>query len=109
MLDRPKSALSMPSRRIATGLGGALVALAAIVAWAAVRLEDQPASQSIDPQHAGVATAGAFAACFCSVALWRLWKASRGQGWVGAYVWLALATVALFVVVLVALASRLGG
>lgn len=99
----------MPSRRLAIGLGGALVALAAIVAWAAARLENQPASQSIDPQHAGVATAGAFAVCFCIVALWKLRKASRGRGWMGASVWLALATIALVVVVLVALASRLGG
>jgi peptidoglycan biosynthesis protein MviN/MurJ (putative lipid II flippase) len=83
--------------------------LAALVAWAAASLEDQPPSQSIDPQHAGVATAGAFAACFCIVALWRLRKASRGRGWLGASVWLAVAIIALFVVVLVAFASRLGG
>jgi hypothetical protein len=97
------------SHRISIGLGGTLIALAAFVAWAAARLEDQPASQSIDPHHAGVATAGAFAACFCIVALWRLRKASQGRGWSGASVWFALAIIALFVVVLVAFASRLGG
>jgi uncharacterized membrane protein len=83
--------------------------LAAFVGWSAARLEAQPASQSIDPQHVGVAIAGAFAAYFCIVALWRLRKASRGRGWLGASVWFALAIIALFVVVLVALASRLGG
>jgi hypothetical protein len=99
----------MASRRIAFALGATLIALAAFVAWAAAHLEDQPASQSIDPQHTGVATAGGFAACFCIVALWTLRKASRGRGWLAASIWLALATIALFVVVLVAVASRLGG
>jgi hypothetical protein len=87
-----------------------LMALAALVAWAAARLEDQPASQSIDPQHGGVAIAGAFAACFCVVAVWRLREVSRGRrGWLGASVWLAFAVLALFLVDFVAVASRLGG
>jgi hypothetical protein len=98
------------SRRIAIGLGGTLIALAAFVAWAAARLEDQPASQSIDPHHSGVITAGAFAAAFCIYALWQLREVSRGRGgWLGASGWFAVALIALFVVLFVAVASRLGG
>jgi hypothetical protein len=81
-----------------------------LVGWAAARLEDQPANQSIDPSHSGVVTAGIFAAGFCIYALWSLRGVSRGRrGWVGASVWFALALIALFGVVLVAFASRLGG
>ncbi len=87
-----------------------LVALAGFVSWSAARLEDQPPGQSIDPDHIGVALAGAFAAYFCVVALWRLRDVSRGHDeWVGVSVWIALAVAALFVVDLVAVASRLGG
>ena len=100
----------MTSRRIAIGLGGALIALAAFVSWAAARLEDQPASQSIDPNHHGVLIAGAFAAGFCVYALWHLREASRGRGgWLAASTWFAVALIALFVVLFVAVASRLGG
>ena len=100
----------MTSRRIAIGLGGTLIALAAFVVWAAARLEDQPASQSIDPSHKGVITAGVFAAGFCIYALWHLREVSRGRGgWPGASVSFALALIALFVVLFVAVASRLGG
>ena len=100
----------MTSRRIAIGLAGTLIALTAFVAWAAAHLEDQPASQSIDPSHKGVATAGAFAAGFCAFALWNLREISRGRrGWLAASGWCALALIALFVVLFVAVASRLGG
>jgi hypothetical protein len=86
------------------------MALAAFVAWAAAWLEDQPASQSTDPHHRGVLTAGAFAAGFCIYALWRLREASRGRGgWLAASGWFAVALIALFVVLFVAFASRLGG
>ena len=98
------------SRRIAFGLGCTLVALAAFVAWAAAWLEDQPVSQSIDSHHHGVVTAGAFAAGFCIYALWELREVSRGrQGWLAASGWFVAALIALFVVLIVAVASRLGG
>jgi hypothetical protein len=59
---------------------------------------------------AQAAIAGAFAACFCVVAVWRLREVSRGRrGWLGASVWLAFAVLALFLVDFVAVASRLGG
>ena len=103
-------ALTVTSRRIAIGLGGVLIALAALVGWAAVWLEDQPANLSTDPNHYGVVTAGAFAAGFCVYALWQLREALRGQGgWLAASAWFAIALIALFVVLFVAFASRLGG
>jgi hypothetical protein len=55
-------ALTVTSRRIAIGLGGILIALAAFVGCAAAWLEDQPANQSTDPNHHHVVTAGVFAA-----------------------------------------------
>jgi hypothetical protein len=103
-------ALTVTSRRIAIGLGGVLIALAAFVGWAAATLEDQPANQSIDPNHHGVVTAGVFAAGFCVYALWQLREAARTRrGWLAASAWFAIALIALFVVLLVAVASRLGG
>ena len=52
-------------RRIAIGLRAALIVLAVFVGWAAAWLEDQPASQSTNPSHSGVITAGVFGAGFC--------------------------------------------
>jgi len=73
-------------------------------------IEDQPANQSIDPNHHGVVTAGAFAAGFGTYALWHLREASRRrEGWLAASAWFAIALIALFVVLFVAVASRLGG
>jgi amino acid permease len=110
--DRPTRPELAPvrSRRIAIGLGATLLALAALVAWAAARLEDQPPAQSIDPHHVGVAVAGAVAAGSCIVALWQLRQATRGRsGSLVAWVSIALAVAALVIVVAVAFASRLGG
>jgi hypothetical protein len=108
--ERPECALRVTGRRIAIGLAGTLIALAAFVAWAAAWLEDQPPSQSTDPSHVGVALAGAFAAGFCINALWHLREASRGRaGWLAASGWFAVALIALSVVPFIAFASRLGG
>lgn len=100
----------MTRRRIAIGLGTGLMALAALVGWAAAWLEDLPPSQTIDPHHSGVAIAGGIAALFCIYALWHLSDVARGRaGWVGAGFGLALALLALLAVDAVAFASRLGG
>ena len=100
----------MRSRQIAVGLGATLLALAAFAAWAAVRLEDQPSGQSLDPHHVGAVIAGAVAAGCCVIALWQLGEVSRGRSaWHVASVWVAFAAAGLVAVVAVAFASRLGG
>jgi hypothetical protein len=66
--------------------------------------------QSLDPHRRGFATAGGLAAALCVVALWRLRALARSRtGWGDAGLWFALAILALFALVVVAFASRLGG
>jgi hypothetical protein len=88
-----------------------LLALAALAGTIAAWLEDLPQSQSLEPDHSGVGTAGLFTAVSCLVALWRLGDVARGRGrWLAASYWFALALVGLLVTDAVALASRrLGG
>jgi len=91
-------------------LGGALTLLllggAGLAAWGAVVLDDP----GLDPHHSAVGTAGIFAAGFCLVALFKLERAMRGaRSWMNASIWFIIASLSLFVLDLIALATRLGG
>jgi hypothetical protein len=99
------------NRRLAIALAATLVGLAA-VAYALAALLDFTLGpgQSLDPHRRGFATAGVFAAALCIVGLWRLREVARDRtGWGDAGLSFAFAVVALFVLLVVAFASRLGG
>jgi predicted Co/Zn/Cd cation transporter (cation efflux family) len=98
-------------RRLAIALAVTLVGLAAL-AYALAALLDFTLSggQSLDPHRRGFATAGALAGVLCVVALWRLRTVARGRtGWGDAGLSFAFAVLALFALLVVAFASRLGG
>lgn len=99
------------TRRLAIALAVTLVALA-VLAYALAALLDftLSGSQSTDPHRRGFAAAGAFAAALCINALWQLRKVARGRtGWGQAGLSVGFASLALFVLLFVAFASRLGG
>ena len=98
-------------RRLAVTLALTLLALAAAAyALAAIFDFTLAPQQSLDPHRHGFAIAGGIAAAFCVVAMWRLRTLASGRtGRSGAVSWFAVAVVALFVLVVVAFASRLGG
>jgi hypothetical protein len=99
------------NRRLAIALAVTLVGLAAL-AYALAALLDftLSPSQSTDPHRRGFAAAGAFAAALCINALWRLREVARGRtGWGIAGLSFGYAIFALFVLLFVAWASRLGG
>ena len=99
------------ARRTAFVLALSLVVLAAcagvVAAWLEFTLSP---SESLDSSRAGFDTAAAFAAAFCLGALRQLTVAGRGRtGILGATACFGLAVLALFALVAVAFASRLGG
>jgi len=99
------------TRRLAITLAVTLVGVAAL-AYAVAALLDftLDPGQSLDPHRHGFAMAGSLAAAFCILALWRLREVARSRtGWGDAGLSFAVALVALFVLVVVAFASRLGG
>jgi hypothetical protein len=82
-----------------------LASWAAAATWIAVVLDDD-----LDPHHAGIITAGVFAAGFCFWAFTSLASAANRQGsWLKAGFSLAIAVLALIVLDTIAFASRLGG
>ncbi len=84
----------------------------AVLAYALAALLDftLSGSQSTDPHREGFAAAGALAAALCINALWRLREVARGRtGWGDAGLSFGFAILALFVLLFVAFASRLGG
>jgi hypothetical protein len=86
------------------------VVLLAALAYAVAAFADftLSGSQSLDPHRRGYAVVGVFAAVSCTYALWRPREVARGRtGWGDAG--LGLAIFALFVLLAVAFASRLGG
>jgi hypothetical protein len=106
----PRSAMPQ-RRRLAFALAVTLVGFAAL-AYALAALFDFTLSggQSLDPHRGGFATAGGIAGGLCIVALWRLREVARGRtGWGNGGLSFAVAVIALFVLLVVAFASRLGG
>ena len=101
----------MRARRLAIGLAVTLVCLAALAYTLAALIDfSLSGSQSLDPSRHGYAVAGALAAVLCVVALWRLREVARGRAeWGDAGVAFVIAVLALFVLLAVAVASRLGG
>ena len=99
------------SRRLAIALAVTLVVFAALAYVLAALLDfTLSGSQSTDPHRRGFAAAGAFAAASCIFALWRLREVARGcAGWGDAGAAFGWALFALFVLLFVSFASRLGG
>lgn len=110
-LGAKPAAADMRKRRLASALAVTLLGLAALAYLVAALLDfTLPPAQSLDPQRQGFATAGVLAGVLCILALWRLREVRRGRaGWGDAGLSFAFAVGALFVLVLVAFASRLGG
>jgi hypothetical protein len=99
------------NRRLALTLAVTLVGLAAL-AYAIAALLDFTLGpgQSLDPHRHGFAVAGSLAAALCILALWRLREVARSRtGWGDAGLSFAFGVIALFVLVVVAFASRFGG
>ena len=106
----PRSATAQ-NQRLAIAFAVTFVGLA-VLAYVLAALLDFTLSpaQSLDPHRHGFAAAGAFAAALCILALWRLREVARGRTrWSDAGPSFASAVLALFVLVVLALASRLGG
>jgi hypothetical protein len=102
---------STRNRRVASGLALTLIIVATLaVALAALADFTLSAQQSLDPHRRGFGIATGFAVALCVVALRRLREVARGRSrWLGACVWFALAVLALFALIAVGFASRLGG
>jgi hypothetical protein len=99
------------NRRLSIALAVTLVGLAALAYFLAALLDfTLSGSQTTDQHRRGFAVAGAFAAASCIFALWRLRQGTRGRaGWGDAGAAFGWAIFALFVLLFVCFASRLGG
>jgi undecaprenyl pyrophosphate phosphatase UppP len=94
--------------RIAPAVLGSLtlVVLAGFAVWAAVALHDS----GLDPHWSAVGTAALFAALFCLLAIYKLWRVARSGGtWWKVSWWVVLGVLSLVALDLVAFATRLGG
>jgi hypothetical protein len=99
------------NRRLAIALAVTLLGFAALAYVLAALLDfTLSGSQTTDPHRRGFAAAGAFAAASCIFALWRLREVARGRArWGDAGAAFGWAIFALFVLLFVSFASRLGG
>jgi hypothetical protein len=99
------------SRRLAVALAVTLVCFAAFAYVSAALIDfSLSGSQSLDPHRRGYAVAGAVATALFINALWRLREVARGRtGWGDAGASFGFAILALIVLLLVAIASVLGG
>ena len=91
-------------------VGAILIALlggvSAVAAWGAVRLD----SPGLDGDHSVLVTTGLCAAGFCLTALVKIVRAVRGRStWLNASLWLLLAVISLFALLVFTFATRLGG
>jgi hypothetical protein len=99
------------NRRIAIALAVTLVCFAAFSYVAAALIDfSLSGAQTLDPNRKGYAIAGAIAAALCIYALYGLREVARGRTeWGEAGLVFALAILALFGLLFVAIASQLGG
>jgi len=102
-----RDARSMSTRIAPAVLGSlALVVLAGLAGWAAVALHDS----ALDPRWSAVGTAALFAALFCLLAIYKLWRVARSGGtWWKMTWWMVLGVLSLVALDFVALATRFGG